>query len=120
MNTLLRKPNGIFASLIVVMIMLILPQASLAKVFISDGTNPGSPGGGEGDPLDSNDYSGGGGDGEVHQRRIIPRDFGLIIFDLMASQRTVMLRVDYIGSVPVFSVHVVNVLEFQAEADHVR
>ena len=120
MNTLLRKPLIIFASLIMMVMVLILPQVSSAKMFISDGSSPGSPGGGEGDPLDSNDYSGDGDDGAVHQRRDIPRDFNLTIFDLGATSTTILVQVEYLGNVPVFTFHVVNISDYQSEAKHVR
>ena len=120
MNTLLQKPFGLMAALVMVLTILILPQAPLARVLISDGTNPGSSGGGEGDPLDSNDYSSGGGDGEVHERRIIPRDSDLVVFDLRASSGVIMLRVDFIGDVPVFSIFIASAAEVRPEASYVR
>lgn len=118
MKKLLHNPIGIIAALVMVATLLVIPQTSLARVMISDGTHPGGPGGGEGDPLDSNDYSGGGG-GESHEQRIIPRGSGWVLFETSASQ-VIMLRVNYIEDIPVFSIYIISASELQAEASHVR
>ncbi len=120
MKTLLQNPAGLLAALAMVAILLVLPQAAQAKVFLSDGTHPGGPGGGEGDPLDSNDYDGGGDDGDVHERGIIPRDTDVVLFESMQSSRMIILRVDYLDGVPVFSVYAVSASGRDAEASHVR
>ncbi len=120
MKTLLRNPVGLLTALVMVAILLILPQAAQAKMVISDGTHPGGPGGGEGDPLDSNDYGGGGDGGDVHERGIIPGYSDVVLFECMQSSRMIILRVDYLDGVPVFSVYVVSASERDAEASHVR
>ncbi len=121
MNKLLRKPIGILASLVMVLTMLILPQAALAKVFLSNGDEPSSGGGGsEGDPLDSNDYSGGDGGGSVHQRRVVPRGIDLIPFDTGAFHGIILLRVEFIGDIPVFSLYIADSPQAQPEAGHGR
>jgi hypothetical protein len=120
MKTLLHKPIGLLMALIMLMVLFVLPQASQAKVFLSDGSGGGPGGGAEGDPLDSNDYSGGGDDGNVHERRIIPRDSDLVLFDAIASSETLMLRVEFIDDVPVFFIYIISSGQAAAEASHDR
>ncbi len=121
MKTLLQNPIVKITALVVVTTLLLVPQASQARMMMSDGTNQGGPGGGgEGDPLDSNDYVGGGGDDTVHERRIIPRDSDLVIYEIEAASHVIMLRVDIMDGVPIFSIYAVSASDLGAEASHVR
>lgn len=121
MKTLLRNPIGIFAALFMLVALFVLPQTAQAKVFLSDGTDSGSPvGGGEGDPLDSNDFSSGGVDDIVHQRSIIPRDSAVVYYEIVSSSQTILLRIEFIGDVPVFSIYAASESELLMEASHDR
>lgn len=120
MNKLLPKPIGILAAVFMLLTVIIMPQAAWAKVMISDGSGQGGGGSSEGDPLDSNDYSGGGGDDGVHERRVIPRGFDYIIYDIQVSSQAIMLRVDFIGDIPVFSIYFAADSGVKTEASHVR
>jgi len=102
--------------------MFLVPQSSLAKSpTIFDEGGPGGPGGGEGDPLDSNDYDIGGGDGgDVHNNRIIPGGHGDHILSILESGQMLILRVDYLGDIPVFTVQIVSAEEFRLETSYVR
>ncbi len=120
MKTLLHQPIGLLMALIMLIVLFVLPQASQARVFISDGSGGGPGGGAEGDPLDSNDYSGGGGGGNVHERHIVPRDSDLVLFDSIASSGTLMLRVEIIDDVPVFFIYIISGGQVAVEASHDR
>ena len=120
MMSFLRKPVGAASSLAMLLSLFLVPQLSLAKApGMSDGGGH-SPGGGEGDPLDSNDYSSGGGGSDVHSGRIIPRDIDEGIIKILGNGQMMILRVDYIGDIPVFTVEVIAVQMPRAEASHVR
>ncbi len=121
MKSLLQKPIGAITSLVMLLTLFLVPQTSLARnPQMSGGSGPGFPGGGEGDPLDSNDSGGGGGGGDVHERSIIPRDYEDGIISFLDSGQILILRVDYIDGIPVFTVKIVSVKEIRPEASHVR
>ena len=121
MMSLLRKSIGTIISLVMLLTMFLVPQYSLARspTMIDEG-GPGGPGGGEGDPLDSNDYDIGGGDGDVHNNRIIPGHSDDHILSILDSGQMLILRVDYLGDIPVFTVQIVSAEEFRLETSYVR
>ena len=120
MMSLLRKPIGALTSLVMMLTLFLVPQSSLARSpGMSDG-NGRLPGGGEGDPLDSNDYSSGGGGSDVHDYRFIPKDYDEGIINILGTGQMMILRVTYIGEIPVFTVEIISSLDSRAEASHVR
>lgn len=121
MKTMLRNTLGTLVILILVTVMMAAPPEALARMQMSNG-NGQQGGGGEGDPLDSNDYGSGDGSGGdiVHQRRIVPRGPDGVIFDLEASGKRLILRVDFLGEVPVFYLEIISVGESRVEANHVH
>jgi len=120
MKTLLRNPIGIFAALVMMVTLFVLPQSAQAKVLLFGGSDPGSPGGGsEGDPLDSNDYTGDGTDDVVHEQKSITRNPS-VFYEIKTSSQTLMLRIEFIGDIPVFSIYAVGESGLLPEASHVR
>ena len=125
MKTLLQIPSGMLLALAMLVILIASPQESLAKVWLSNGSNsgsPGSPGSGasEGDPLDSNDYGDDPIDDIVYEPPGASFDSQLVFRDIGSWPQVIMLQVDFIGGVPVFSIQVVTDSGLRTEASHVR
>ncbi len=116
----LRKPIGILVALVMLAALFMMPATAQARIFLASGDDHGSGGGDtEGDPLDSNDYSSGGG-GSSHEQRINPGDSDLLILEIMNSSQTIILRIDYISGVPIFRIHVLSDSELGLEGKHDR
>jgi hypothetical protein len=82
----------------------LVPANVLAKVFMSNGG--GSSGGTEGDPLDTNDYGGGSGGGDVHdQGGALPPSDSYII-ELERFQ--ILLIPEHVGGTLTFRIMVVE------------
>ncbi len=122
MKTMLQNTLGTLVLLILVTVMMVAPPAALAKMQMSNGNGNNGGNGSEGDPLDSNDTGGGDGSGGdiVHQRRIAPPGSHDVIFDIQASGKRLILRVEFLGDVPVFRLEIISGRELRVEANHVH
>ena len=91
----------------------LVPADALAKRVMSGGC--GYRGGSEGDPLDNNDYGGGGsGGGDVHNTGAPAPDSSSYILELQRFQ--ILLIPEYVGGTLTFRIMVVD----KADQGHVR
>jgi hypothetical protein len=98
---------------LVMSVGLLAPAASLAKVHRTLDDGSGLDGrGGEGDPLDSNDHSGGGGGDVIHSDSVGGDDPGgipLPMFPLSYDGRVIILVPEFRSGTLVFSITLVRV-----------
>ncbi len=123
MKKMLQNTLGTLVLVILVIVMIVAPPAAQAKMQESNGHGPpGGGGAGEGDPLDSNDSGNGDGSGDAigHNRRMMPHGPGGVVFDLQASDLRLILRVDFLGEVPIFRIEIISARDLLMEANHVH
>ncbi len=124
MNHFRNQSTSQLAALFFLLTLLVSPLPTLARVNCSSNYTDGASGESspEGDPLDSNDAGSGGGGQIDIQERGSAFDSGSNLFgaDRLLGAKILLLQIDVLNGVPVFSLRVVSILEVQVEANHVR